>query len=421
MRSVPAAPKIELRSFDGVARSESRATDPTLTCQARNAVAANDAFSFWKLAEEWQPALNEIILESARIAEHYLFENYLAACRRRPPSGLDTYYLVKNLIPDKIRFSINSLAIRVRRRQTFPNWPCEGTLLRLWRQWLQRALRQVGATDGWHIGFWPRGFRSCIVITHDVESSLGLDAMNAVADLEERYGFRSAWNLPLQQYAIDWKQVDNLRERGFEFGAHGLRHDGKLFRSAADFAALKPKLEKLAREHGLHGFRAPSTLRRAEWIASMTFDFDSSFADTDPWEPQPGGTCSIFPFFLSSQMVELPYTLPQDHTLIHLLHRDPLQVWMLKADWIASVGGLILTLTHPDYSGSGRYLQKYEDLLKHLAAIEGAWRALPSEVARWWRNRAALTLRVGDSGIRIEGAQAGEAVAVALSKEPLAN
>ena len=54
---------------------------------------------------------------------------------------------------------------------------------------------------------------------------------------------------------------------------------------------------------------------RAEWIPKLGFDFDGSFSDTDIFEPQPGGTCSIFPFFLDS-IVGLPYTLPQDHTLI---------------------------------------------------------------------------------------------------------
>jgi len=67
---------------------------------------------------------------------------------------------------------------------------------------------------------------------------------------------------------------------------------------------LIPVIEKLAREHSLKGFRSPSTLRRAEWIAKMDFDFDCSFADTDPYEPQPGGTCSLFPFFLG-KLVEL--------------------------------------------------------------------------------------------------------------------
>jgi hypothetical protein len=192
-----------------------------------------------------------------------------------------------------------------------------------------------------------------------------------------------------------------------------------LFRSRHDFAELAPQLEQLARHHGLVGFRAPSTLRRAEWIASMSFDFDSSFADTDPWEPQPGGTCSLFPFFLG-QMVELPYTLPQDHTLVHLLHRDPLPVWTSKAHWVASIGGMILTLTHPDYMGGGR-LAEYEELLKRLSALESAWRALPSEAAAWWRQRSELKLHLNRGTPRIEGLDPTDAVAVQLSDEPLAN
>src|SRR5207245_10102720 len=103
-------------------------------------------------------------------------------------------------------------------------------------------------------------------------------------------------------------------------------------------------------------------------LVSMAFDYADTCADTYPWEPQPGGTCSLFRFHLG-KLVELPYTLPQDHTLINLLHRDPLQVWTTKAQWIASLGGMILTLTHPDYSGNGFYLAQYEEMLKRLEVI----------------------------------------------------
>ena len=378
----------------------------------------NDAFSFWKLPEEWRAALTPTIVASANAAEHYLFERYLDERDRRPPLLMGTYYRFKHLIPDGLRFWINSVVVRARSRRQFPNWPCESSLIDLRREWLRQALDRIGLDDGWHIGFWPRGLRCCIVLTHDVESALGLQTMEAVADLEEKYGFRSAWNLPLTQYAIDWELVSRLRARGFEFGAHGLRHDGQLFRSKEDFAKLAPQLEQLARDHGLVGFRAPSTLRRAEWIARLSFDFDSSFADTDPWEPQPGGTCSLFPFFLG-QMVELPYTLPQDHTLMHLLHRDPLHLWSLKAQWIAALGGMILTLTHPDYTGVGGYLSDYEELLKRLGDLAGAWRALPSEAASWWRRRSQLTLHLYDGCTQIRGPETTDAVAVRLSDEPL--
>jgi peptidoglycan/xylan/chitin deacetylase (PgdA/CDA1 family) len=242
--------------------------------------------------------------------------------------------------------------------------------------------------------------------------------MERMADLEQKHGFLSSWNLPLAQYPIDWATVERVRNRGFEIGAHGLSHDGKLFRSEADFAELAPLLERLAREHSLVGFRSPSTLRRAEWIATMPFEYDGSFADTDPYEPQPGGTCSLFPFHLGG-LIELPYTLPQDHTLIHLLHRDPLQLWWLKAQWIAGAGGMILSLTHPDYIGTGEHLAQYEELLKRLRDIPQSWRALPSEVARWWRRRSQMTLSLENGRPVITGDDTSGAVAVRLRDEPL--
>src|SRR5580704_1330636 len=131
------------------------------------------------------------------------------------------------------------------------------------------SLHSLKKTDAWHIGFWPDGMKSCIVLTHDVEAPLGMSRMERMAELEERYNFRSSWNLPLAQYEIDWKLVERLRNRGFEFGAHGLSHDGRLFRSESDFSELAPILERLAAEHHLRGFRSPSTLRNPQAIATM--------------------------------------------------------------------------------------------------------------------------------------------------------
>jgi peptidoglycan/xylan/chitin deacetylase (PgdA/CDA1 family) len=380
---------------------------------------ANDAHSFWKPPESWRDVPGISIDASGAEAERYLYEKYLNEDERRPPATIRAYYRVKSLIPAGMRHRINSVAIRTRTRRRFPEWPCESALLDFWQRWLLDALATVGVSDEWHIAFWPRAMRCCIVLTHDVESPRGIDRMEKMADIEEKYGFRSAWNLPLAQYPIDWERVARLRRRGFEFGAHGLSHDGRLFRSDRDFAELKPLLEQLAHDRGLAGFRAPSTLRRAEWIARMDFDFDSSFSDTDPYEPQPGGTCSLFPFFLS-RLVELPYTMPQDHTLIHLLRRSPLPVWALKARWIASIGGMILTLTHPDYSAGDACLPIYEELLKMLADIEQAWRAVPSQVARWWRRRTSMRLEVRGGEPSIEGPDTRDAALRRVSEEPLA-
>ncbi|HEY6394803.1 MAG TPA: hypothetical protein VIX12_05245, partial [Candidatus Binataceae bacterium] len=249
---------------------------------------SNDAFSFWKLPEEWREPLSPTIGISEVIARHYLFEEYLSNDDRRPPAGMNAYHRIKSFIPAALQHRLNHAAIRARSRREFPRWPCESALCDFWRDWLHRSLDSLGMTDGWHIGFWPHGLNICVVLTHDVESRTGMARMERMADLEEKYGFRSAWNIPLAQYEIDWNVIKRLRARGFEFGAHGLCHDGRLFRSRADFTELAPTLERLAKGHGLTGFRAPSTLRRAEWIGTLPFDFDCSFSDSDPYEPQPG-------------------------------------------------------------------------------------------------------------------------------------
>jgi peptidoglycan/xylan/chitin deacetylase (PgdA/CDA1 family) len=242
--------------------------------------------------------------------------------------------------------------------------------------------------------------------------------MEEMADLEEKYGFRSSWNVPLAQYEFDWAPFERLRERGFEVGAHGLSHDGRLFRSKADFRKLRPKLEALARARGLRGFRSPSTLRRLDWMATMDFDYDSSFADTDVYEAQPGGTCSLFPFFIG-RMVELPYTLAQDHTLINLLQCDPTKVWSRKIEWIAAAGGMMLALVHPDYIWDAQHRWAYEELLKRLSDLRSAWHALPSEVAAWWRRRAGLSLVTRNNRLEITGGDSTDAMVKPVSSEPL--
>jgi hypothetical protein len=84
---------------------------------------------------------------------------------------------------------LNSAAVRIRGKREFPRWPCESALIDYWRDWLKLSLN---ASDAWHIGFWPDGMKSCIVLTHDVEGPIGMSRMERMADLEERYNFRSA-------------------------------------------------------------------------------------------------------------------------------------------------------------------------------------------------------------------------------------
>ncbi len=116
------------------------------------------------------------------------------------------------------------------------------------------------------------------------------------------------------------RAVRELRADGCEIGLHGLHHDWKLLRTEERFERTLPAIHNYLDEWGAVGFRSPVTYRNADWMPRLGALYDSSFPDTDPFEPQAGGCCSIFPFFLDD-LVELPITLVQDHTMWEILLR----------------------------------------------------------------------------------------------------
>jgi hypothetical protein len=122
-------------------------------------------------------------------------------------------------------------------------------------------------------------------------------------------------------------------------------------------------------------------------MQALDIEYDSSFFDTDPFEPIPGGTMSIWPFFCG-RFVELPYTLPQDHTLYEMYGPGAVDIWIRKADFIAKWGGMALVNVHPDYTCVRNNIELYKRFLMAVKEKADYWHALPRETARWWRNRA---------------------------------
>jgi hypothetical protein len=134
----------------------------------------------------------------------------------------------------------------------------------------------------------------------------------------------------------------------------------------------------------------------------LGFDHDSSYTDTDPYEPQPGGCCCYLPFFIDG-LVELPITLPQDHTLFSILGHQDSSLWLDKAHELRRRGGMVLVLSHPDYA-HGVAAEAWRELLDEFASDSTMWQALPSEVATWWRARAASRVVEGPDGWHVAGA-----------------
>ena len=249
---------------------------------------------------------------------------------------------------------------------------------------------------------WPQGRKFAVVLTHDVEGSLGLQRCLSLMQLEIEMGFRSCFNfIPEGTYRVPVNLRQELVENGFEIGVHDLRHDGRLFRSVAGFRARAARINRYLEDWGAVGFRSGFMLHRLDWLHQLEIDYDMSTFDTDPFEPQPEGRHTIFPFLVQAPgqngdsakaYVELPYTLPQDSTLFLLLQEKTPEIWMRKLDWVASHGGMVLVNTHPDYTAfeSGARdsfdypVSFYKELLAYLHSRYAGqyWAALPKEVAK---------------------------------------
>ncbi|HCW08115.1 MAG TPA: hypothetical protein DGG95_12205, partial [Cytophagales bacterium] len=184
----------------------------------------------------------------------------------------------------------------------------------------------------------------------------------------------------------------------FAIGVHGLKHDGKLFRTKEIFSERAPRINAYLEKWGTKGFTTPSMLRNHEWMLELNIDFCVSTFDTDPFEPVPEGVGTIFPFWVRSktsdrEFLELPYTLVQDFTLFVILSEKTNSLWKEKLDWIAQNGGMALLNTHPDYMNfDGQELldEEYPVALyiEFLQYIKSAYAgkyfpAVPSEIAAY--------------------------------------
>ena len=259
---------------------------------------------------------------------------------------------------------------------------------------------------------WPDGKKFAFVLTHDVESSAGLANCSSLAQLEIELGFRSSFNfVPEGSYRVPAELREELTESGFEVGIHDLKHDGHLFASHRGFKRRAERINGYASKWGASGFRSGFMLRNLDWLHDLNVEYDASTFDTDPFEPQPDGRHTIFPFWVphpnggsathqqstgnssSRGYVELPYTLPQDFTLFLLLCEKTTDIWRRKLDWIAAHGGMALIDTHPDYMAldgsnpqAGEYpIGLYKELLLYARSRYAGeyWAALPRQVAAY--------------------------------------
>lgn len=319
-------------------------------------------------------------------------------------AALRGYYLVRPVLPRPVQIAARRLFARVQAASSFPGWPVEDSLHDFY-DWLFAVIAELADGPVPFLSLWPEGRSWALVLTHDVETAAGYRDMELLRAPERARGYRSSWNFAGARYQVDDETVRSLRDDGCEIGVHGLRHDGRDLAERLLDERLPAMWEHASRWNAV-GFRSPATHRGWELMHRLGFDYDSSYTDTDPYEPQPGGCCTYLPYF-NRGTVELPITLPQDHTLFTILQHADAGLWLRKAEHIRDRGGMVLMLTHPDYAHDQRQAHGYQTLLDTFAEDGTAWRALPREVCAWWRGRAASTIRGDGDGWRIEGPASG--------------
>jgi hypothetical protein len=295
------------------------------------------------------------------------------------------YWSVKPFLPRDAQIWIRRRVIYRKRQKYSHIWPID-----------ERVAKKPEGWDG-----WPDGKRFALVLTHDVETASGLDKVIPLAELEKRLGFLSSFNFVAEGYEIPEQVLKDLKAEGFEVGIHGLRHSGNLFQSRRRFEREVFRINKHLRDWGCTGFRAPSMYHDLNLVGNLNIEYDASTFDTDPFEPQPDGVETIFPFWVPYQsgkkgFVELPYTLPQDFTLFVMMNEKDNRIWKQKMDWIVAKSGMALSITHPDYMNfnmtkikNSEYPARYfRDFLECIQKEYSGcyWHVLPREMAEYWRS-----------------------------------
>ena len=301
---------------------------------------------------------------------------------------LNLYYFIKPLIPRNLQISLRKLYVATQRQRFKSVWPI-----------LKGSEKKPQNWQG-----WPDGKKFALVLTHDVEHQRGYDRVLKLMEVEKQLGFVSSFNfIPERDYVVEKGLLLTFKENGFEYGVHGLNHDGKLFSSEVEFLKRAKKINYYLKDWGAVGFRAPAMHHNLDWIGALDIKYDLSTFDTDPFEPQSDGVGTIFPYWVPNKRhkdggyLELPYTLPQDFTPFVLMREKTIKIWEEKTDWIAENGGMVLVNVHPDYisfdtdnnTAEEFSVNLYKEYLIYVKSKYGSeyWNPLPVEIAWYCANR----------------------------------
>ena len=353
-------------------------------------------------------------LSAAEITSNLRYERYtgeqgrsLVGTWRR-----NLYYFVRPALGVNLRKHLQRIELRNRTKAPFPHWPVDCTVERVFERSLEESLSSRGVDAIPFIWFWPEGRNSCLLMTHDVEEREGLLCSRELIHLDAMYGIRASYQfIPEQRYTVEQDILDAVRAGGCELNLHDLNHDGHLYDDYSLFLRRAQKINQYAQQYGAAGFRAGMLYRKQSWFGAYSFSYDMSVPNVGHLDPQRGGCCTVFPYFIGN-ILEIPLTTTQDYTLFHILRSYDISLWKKQTETIIEHHGIVTFNIHPDYIRTKRERATYEALLQYLGEMvskQAVFTCLPGELDNWWRARSQMCL-VNDHGrLRIEGPQAERA------------
>ena len=390
---------------------------PDAICFGRS----SSGFRAGHATDELYDALTDVALDGAmlqlpfspsEIVANLRYERYASASNRNGKmlhgeSALrKVYYLVRPLLTVSVRKHLQRLHLRDWNEIPFPGWPVDPTVERILEMLLILLLKAHAVDKIPFVWFWPNGFPSCAIMTHDVEALPGRDFCSHLMDLDDAHGIKSSFQIvPEGRYPVSKGFLNTIQSRGFEIDIHDLNHDGHLFSDRERYLRRAERINRYSREYGAAGFRSAALYRNLDWFEALDFSYDMSVPCVGHLEAQRGGCCSAMPFFIG-KILELPVTTTQDYSLFHILNHYSIDLWKRQLALIMEKHGLASFIVHPDYILEHRARDTYKALLSYLSQLrsEGKiWIALPREVDHWWRERSQMRLSRRGNKWEIEG------------------
>ncbi len=317
------------------------------------------------------------------------------------------YYALRPLLSVGARKYLQRIALRGWSNRTFPEWPVDRTVERILEEQLLQCMKEEGLESLPFIWFWPEGHSSCAIVTHDVETEAGRRFCQELMDVDDAFGIKASFQIvPEKRYVVTSQYLHDIRERGFEINVQDWNHDGHLYRERKEFLRRAGRINQFAEAHAAQGFRGAMLYRNVDWFADLRVSYDMSLPNVAHLDPQRGGCCTVFPYFIG-RLIELPVTTTQDYSLFHILGEYSIDLWKRQCNLIMEAHGMMSFIIHPDYLLEGRPLATYRSLLAHLAELraeQGTWIALPREVNEWWRERSRMSIVRENGQLQIAGA-----------------